>query len=272
MALGLLANINSLEVRTPLVSRASIMTANFAKVVESSTVAAMDERAPTGAGATRAQMRPYLIAERNAFGAISMATTAHEALGDMGNILERMRSLVAAGAEGALAPGGLNSMRDEYGELRAAIDTLRQETTYNGADLLGPNAQAVTFDLGPSGANGDQLQLNFSHFSWDAPPAAVIGSRDRGAAERALASIDDALAATLTQRVELGSALKKIETTTQLIQTRRLNSAAANSRVRDVAVAEEMARLSGDLVVRQPGVSVLGQSEQLPQMSMGLLR
>lgn len=273
MALGLLANLNSLEVRKSTVSPASIMTASFAKTVDSPAPSLIHEGSdPAKAAPSRAQMRSYLIAERNVLGAISMASTAHDALAELGNLLERMRNLVSTAAGTALPSDTLRAMRDEYGRVQAAIDSLRTETTYNGTELLGPNAQPVTLDLGPIGETGDPLQLTFSHFAWASPDPSVVGSTDPGVSEQALASIDGAIATSVTQRAELRSAMKRIQTTAESVETRRLNTAATHARVRDVAVAEEMARLSSDLVLRQPGVSILAQSEQLPQLSLGLLR
>jgi|GEM_PF-2745985 len=272
MALGLFANINSPDVRSPGVSAATIMTASFTKLVETP-VAALQEEQPvvTNTSASRAQMRPYIIAERAAFGAISMASTAQEALGEAAHLLDGMRNVIARAAE-TPEEGALASAQSEYSKLHAELRSLVADTRYNGVDLLGPDAKPVTFDLGPAGESESHVQVNFSEFVLDLPTPSSVGSREAGVMERSLASVDRALTTAVTQRTELGAALRKIETATQMVQTRRLNSAAANSRVRDVAVAEEMARLSGDLVVRQPGVSVLGQGEQLQQISMSLLR
>ncbi len=52
----------------------------------------------------------------------------------------------------------------------------------------------------------------------------------------------------------------------------RLNITAANSRIRDVDVAEETAMLSKNQVLAQAGVSVLAQANQLPQLALRLLQ
>jgi flagellin len=51
----------------------------------------------------------------------------------------------------------------------------------------------------------------------------------------------------------------------------RLNLSAANSRIRDVDVAQETSSLSRNQVLTQAGVSVLAQANQLPQLAFGLL-
>ena len=49
------------------------------------------------------------------------------------------------------------------------------------------------------------------------------------------------------------------------------NLSAANSRIRDVDVAEETAALTRQQILSQAGVSVLAQANQLPSMAMKLL-
>jgi flagellin len=52
----------------------------------------------------------------------------------------------------------------------------------------------------------------------------------------------------------------------------RLNLSAANSRIRDTDIAEEMANLSKNQILSQAGVSVLSQANQLPQLALNLLK
>jgi flagellin len=52
----------------------------------------------------------------------------------------------------------------------------------------------------------------------------------------------------------------------------RLNLSAANSRIVDVDVAQETAAMSRNQVLSQAGVSVLAQANQIPQLSLSLLR
>ena len=55
------------------------------------------------------------------------------------------------------------------------------------------------------------------------------------------------------------------------IRTASENLSAANSRIRDVDVAEETSAMSRAQVLMQAGVSVLAQANQMPQMAMKLL-
>ena len=98
MALGLLANVSYLGVRNNSSHEQSALGTSFTKIAGTEPVNTVAESDPSGAtsDATKAQMRPYLVAQSNAFDAVSMVNTANDALGSMGNLLGRMRDLVEA--------------------------------------------------------------------------------------------------------------------------------------------------------------------------------
>jgi flagellin len=66
--------------------------------------------------------------------------------------------------------------------------------------------------------------------------------------------------------------MNRLDVTVSSIQTMRVNLSAANSRIRDVDVAEETSQLARNQVLAQAGTTVLAQANQLPQMAMQLLQ
>jgi len=74
------------------------------------------------------------------------------------------------------------------------------------------------------------------------------------------------------QRATLGAAQNRLEATINNISTQFNNLSAANSRIRDVDVAEETAALARHRILMQSGVSVLAQANQLPQLALQLLQ
>ena len=73
-------------------------------------------------------------------------------------------------------------------------------------------------------------------------------------------------------RATLGAAQNRLEATINNISTQFNNLSAANSRIRDVDVAEETAALARHRILMQSGVSVLAQANQLPQLALQLLQ
>ena len=91
------------------------------------------------------------------------------------------------------------------------------------------------------------------------------------AALNSLSRIDTAIGSVSGYRAKFGSAMNRLDKATSNISTMRLNISAANSRIRDVDVAPETSNLSRNQVLSQAGVSILAQTNQLPQMAFGLL-
>jgi len=102
MTVGFGAIVPSLDAQSQTMQANSVLTASFAKTVSLPAVASLEEAVPTGNNGSKAQMRQNLTADRNAFNATSMASTAHEALGEMANVFHRMRDIVVAGASSSL--------------------------------------------------------------------------------------------------------------------------------------------------------------------------
>jgi flagellin len=84
--------------------------------------------------------------------------------------------------------------------------------------------------------------------------------------------VDAALASLNSRRASYGAAMNRLQVTVSNLETMKTNVSAANSRIRDVDVAEETAMLARNQVLSQAGAAVLGQANQLPQIALGLLR
>ena len=97
-------------------------------------------------------------------------------------------------------------------------------------------------------------------------------SGSAGNARSALDTIDTALYRVSQARARFGAMMNRFETTISNIQSVRLNLSSANSRIRDVDVAEEAATQSKNQVLTQAGTSVLSQANQTPQGALSLLR
>jgi flagellin len=87
----------------------------------------------------------------------------------------------------------------------------------------------------------------------------------------ALASIDAALATISSNRATLGATGNRLQSAIANIQSFSESLSAANSRIKDVDVAEETSRMSRSQILMQAGISVLAQANQIPQMALKLL-
>jgi flagellin len=220
----------------------------------------------------KSQIRSYTVAERNAGDAISMAQTAEGALGDVHDILGRMRELAVQSSNGSLTDTDRGYLNTEFGALQAEVTRIQGSAKFNGKLLLNATASTVKFQVGLNNDVNDQIDVDFGGVALTT--LTTTSSTSVGTATNALASltnIDAAIGSVSGYRSKFGAAMNRLDVASSNISTMRLNISAANSRIRDVDVATETSNLSRNQVLSQAGVSILAQSNQLPQMAFGLL-
>jgi flagellin len=66
--------------------------------------------------------------------------------------------------------------------------------------------------------------------------------------------------------------MNRLESTTSILDIQAENLMSAESRISDVDVATEMAKMTRNQVLAQAGISMLSQANQMPQMAMSLLQ
>jgi len=219
----------------------------------------------------KSQIRSYTVAERNAGDAISMAQTAEGSLGEVHDILGRMRELAVQSSNGSLTNNDRGYLNTEFGALQSEITRIQGSAKFNGVSLLNATAASVKFQVGLNNVSTDQIDVTFGGVDLTGVNAAGANVAAASGALKALASIDTAIGSVSSYRSKFGSAMNRLDVATSNIQTMRLNISAANSRIRDVDVATETSNLSKNQVLTQAGASILAQTNQLPQMAFGLL-
>ena len=219
----------------------------------------------------KSQIRSFNVAERNASDGISMAQTAEGALGEVHNILGRMRELAVQASNGNLLAADRDFLETEFSSLQDEITRIQGSAKFNGTALVGTTANTITLQVGLDATTTDQIDVVLGGITFGDVNAATLAGATAGDALDALGTIDAAIGNVSTSRATFGAAMNRLEVAQSSIQTMRLNLSAANSRIRDVDVASETANLSRNQVLTQAGISVLAQANQLPQLAFGLL-
>jgi Flagellin and related hook-associated proteins len=91
-------------------------------------------------------------------------------------------------------------------------------------------------------------------------------------ATAAISVLDDAISAVSTQRAKLGAYQNRLEHTINNLGTSSENLTSAESRIRDVDMAKEMATFSKNNILSQAAQAMLAQANQQPQQVLQLLR
>ena len=95
-----------------------------------------------------ADVRGLTVAIRNANDGMSMAQTAESAMGEVTNMLQRMRELSVQAATGTVTGDDRKAMQIEVKQLTSEIDNIGQRTNFNGIKLLDGSAKNLLLQTG----------------------------------------------------------------------------------------------------------------------------
>jgi flagellin len=276
MALFLQTNVSSLQAQQNLGAVSKGLAVSFNRLSSGYRInSAADDAAGLAISENfKAQIRSYSVAERNANDGISMAQTGEGSLGQVSGMLSRMRELAVQSSNGSLNSADRGFLNTEFGQLQAEISRIQASTTYDGTSLIKATTSAVSFQVGINNTTTDQIAVTFGGLTLTTLLATTtnVSGTTAGNSQKAIDRIDAALTTVSTTRARFGAVMNRFDVTTANIQTARTNLAAANSRIRDVDVAEETASLSRSQVLAQAAAAVLAQANQAPQLALGLLR
>lgn len=94
------------------------------------------------------EVRGLAVAIRNANDGISMAQTAEGALGEVGNMLQRMRELAVQASNGTNSASDRQTLQAELNQLVAEVDGVSKTAQFNGIKLLDGSSQSVKLQTG----------------------------------------------------------------------------------------------------------------------------
>ena len=204
----------------------------------------------------RTQSRSLVQATNNAQQGNAMLQIAEGAAQTIQRILERQKELIV--------------QRDSTGNngtvsatLAAEITTLSSEATriQNTTNFQGTNVFAsLSFQVLDSTTNGTvTVDAQLTSFS------VLTGSSTLAAADTALNAVNSTLAS-------IGAGQNRLDYTVENLKNAVVNVRAAESTIRDVDMAEEMATFTKNQVLTQAATAMLAQANQSSQGVLSLLR
>ena len=249
------------------------------------------------------QINGLNMAVRNANDAISMVSTAEGAIGEIVNMLQRMRELAVQATTGTMSSTDKAAADVEFEALDAEILRISQNTEWNGTKLLDGSLNASAATAFQVGANASQtISVTFSDFSTDGVAStsdqtvdslittgtlvgltsSSIGSGTvatdldgldiTSAANAAITALDFALDKTNSHLATLGSVISRLEYATDNLSNVSQNTSASRSRVLDADYAAETTELARTQIIQQAATAMLSQANQQAQTVLALLR
>jgi flagellin len=232
----------------------------------------------------KADARVATVAIRNANDGISVVAITDGAIGQITNILSRLAELSEQSANGVFSNEQRSALQLEFTALTSEIERIALTTEFNGLYLLS-NGGNVTFQVGFDGSSLSQITysgvqatlasiglagVNTSTHTYSI--TAATNEESQSAARHALDAINRAITSVTRNRGTLGAAESRLDITIQNLQVARENFLSAESRIRDVDVAQEAAELARLNILQQAGTAILAQANQQPQLALQLLR
>ena len=214
----------------------------------------------------RGQINGLAQAQRNIQDGVSMVQTAEGNLDEVHSILQRVRELAVEYKNGSLSQSGRNAIQSEISQLASEVDRIGSSAQFNGISLLDGTAgvSGVTFQIGAN--DSDVLAISFPSLS------ARVGISWVNQQTASLSNIDAAIDAVTSLRSELGATQNRLEHALSVTAVYQENLTSAESRIRDVDMADEMVTLTKNQILQQAGTAMLAQANQAPQAVLNLLR
>jgi len=238
----------------------------------------------------RSQIRGLTRAERNAADGISLIQTTEGYLQETSDILQRIRELAVQASNGIYSSEDRMQIQVEVSQLVDEVNRIASHAQFNGMNLLtgrfardtGENSVTASMWL-HIGANMDQRERIFigtmtaqglgiqgknglphtaTFISIDSPDSSNI----------AIGLLDSALKMVNKQRADLGAYQNRLDYARRGLSIGAENLQAAESRIRDTDMAEEMVGYVKNSILVQTSNAMLAQANQKSQSVMQLLQ
>ena len=220
----------------------------------------------------KGQTRGIAMARNNAFNAISLVQVSEGGLGEINNILIRMRELGVQAASDNIGDTEREFLNTEVQQLRQESERIAQTTRFGSKKLLDGNGEEFQFHVGPYGDDDNIIRYSITA---DATTGNLgvdgVSIADKDSARDTLTQVDEALIKLGKMRADFGAVQSRLTATVANLDTQYENLSAANSRIRDADVAFESAELASSNVLQQAAVSVLSQANQQPAAALRLI-
>ena len=232
----------------------------------------------------RSQIRGLNQASRNAANGVSFIQTTEGYLQESSDVLQRIRELAIQSANGIYTNEDRMQIQVEISQLVDELDRVASHAQFNGMNML---TGRFALDVGTNvvtaslyfhiGANMDQRERVFvgtmtaEALGMRELDNAVLSLSTPDSANRAIGRVDTALRTVNKQRADLGAYQNRLELAQEGIDIAAENLQAAESRIRDQDMAEEVVEFTKNQILIQASNAMLAQANTQSQSVLQLL-
>ncbi|MFH0946991.1 MAG: flagellin [Planctomycetota bacterium] len=234
--------------------------------------AAADAAGLAISGRLQAQVSALGQSSRNAYDGVSAVETAEGSLGQVSDILGRLKELSVQAGNGTLSDADRETLQNEANDLLKQIDQVAGSSDFNGVNLLDGSVSSLEINVGA----GTEPGIDSLHINLEAVTAGSLGlstfdigpGGDRGAA---LAALDQSIGTVNQARARLGATQNRLYSAIENTQQQITSLTEADSRIRDVDVAKESSQLVQLQIQSQAATAIHAQARLQPQAALSLL-
>lgn len=205
----------------------------------------------------RTQSRSLNQAAANTEQGNAMLNIAEGAAQTIQRILERQKELITQKLNGTSSSATTTTIEAEISKLSEEVGRIANVTTFQGTSVF----SSLTFQVAELATNGTitvNAALTIANVS-------LAGTASLSDADTAMDSINEVLA-------NIGAGQNVLDYTTQNLKSTVVNLRAAESTIRDVDMAEEMATFTRNNILSQAAQAMMSQANQASQGVLSLLR
>lgn len=206
----------------------------------------------------RADIATAKQSSRNISDGVSMMQTAEGASSVISDNLTRMKQLAAQASTSTYSAAQKKMMQEEFDQLAEQNDQIEDVTEFNGQALF--VTQSVDIAVG----DGEAISVDMKQL----PSTSADLVNDPSGA---MAAVDAAITEVSAYRGELGVAMNRLESAGEVIDIESENILAAESRISDVDMAQEVASMMSSQVQTEVAIGAQAHASAVSQVIMALL-
>jgi len=215
-----------------------------------------------------AQINRISAANTNVGNAISFSQTQDGFLKKCQKALDRMSELAVLAQDVTKTATDLSLYDKEFKTLQGYITDIASKD-FNGVSLFSAATLDVTIDS--EGAKFAMTQVMMDDADYLGAVTSTIAVTSAGLAATALTAVKNAINQLAADRAAVGANVARLNSTSEQLGVLKTNLSAANSRIKDVDVAEESTQYARYSILVQAGTAMLAQANATPQSALRLL-
>ena len=207
-------------------------------------------------------------AQKNIQDTVSMIQTFDGVMNEMNNSLSRLKELTINAHNGTMNESDLHAIQLEINELTEHITHMADSTNFNGIKLLNSDGNVETMIGAFEGETTKIPQINLTSEALGINSLNVTDSDD---INNSIGVVDKAIVKVSSARSKLGAIQSRLEESYENMSSNNSTLEGVQSRIADADIAEEMLKFSESEIFIQSSISLMAQSNRLPQDALQVL-